>query len=235
MINTFAARGYPPGFLYAVDMTPGDGDNRRAAEKFIAAGVERLLEQAQKLRAASTCPAETSEKVDVVAHSMGAVSARWFVRFGEPQRVRRFVALAGSNHGTDKLCGRSGRGDQQMCPAYAADTGKDAIQLQLNGSAAAPLDETPYGLGADPAGVTRIPPDATRRVAYFTVRLDPDVWIEPADSATLAGAGGIPVDAGRYPLIETSAGNYLFTANASHDGLPADPGLIRFVLELLRQ
>ena len=166
---------------------------------------------------------------------MGAFSARWFARFLKPESVRTLVTLAGSNHGTDKLCGRSARGDQQMCPAFSSADDASKVQVELNGTEAQPVDETPFGVGADSAGRPRLAPDATRRITYFTVRLQPDIWIEPADSAILDGAGGVSVPSlAEFPVSETTDGNFLFRDRASHDGLPSHPALIRLVERLLQ-
>lgn len=181
------------------------------------------------------CQGAPPAEVDIVAHSMGAFSARWFARFVMAEKVRTIVTLAGANHGTDMLCGLSGVGNRQMCPAYSESGGNDNIQRKLNGTGALPVDETPFGLGADRGDRARIPPDGRRRIVYFTVRLDPDEWIVPADSAVLDGAGGKAIEGiDELPVIETSSGNFLFQGPTSHDGLPSDPELIQFVFHLLR-
>lgn len=235
MIAAFTDRGYPPEYLSAVDMVPNDGDNVRAAETFIAEGVEQLLASSKSAATKSGCSEIPPEKVDMVAHSMGAFSSRWFARFVGPERVRTIVTLAGANHGTNKLCGRSGTGDRQMCPAFSDQTGGDDVQHRLNGTSSMPLDETPFGVGADPQPAGRIPPDDRRSISYFTVRLEPDAWIEPADSAMLDGAGGATAQAtDGFPLEETSNGNFLFRGQTSHDDLPYHPALIRFVLQILQ-
>ncbi len=236
MLRALRDDGYPPAYLSAIDMRPRDGDNVRAAERFIAAGAERLLEDSRSAVSASDCGGEAPTKIDIVAHSMGAFSARWYIRFVGGERVRLMVALAGANHGTDRLCGRSGKGDRQMCPAFADADDPDNVQLRLNGTRAAPEDETPWGVGEDSPDRNSILPDGERQIGYVTVRVEADEWIEPAESALLDGAGGFDTgDIGGFPLRETSPGNYLFLGSASHDGLPYHPELVRFVQQLLRQ
>ena len=201
MRRTLLEGGYPPAYLRAVDMRPRDGDNVRAAERFIAAGAERLLEDSRSAVSASGCGTEAPAKLDIVAHSMGAFSARWYIRFIGGERVRLMIALAGANHGTDRLCGRPGQGDRQMCPAFADAGSPDNVQQRLNGTRAAPQDDTPWGIGEDGADRHRIPPDGQRRIGYVTVRVEADEWIEPAESALLDGAGGIDVgDVSGLPL-----------------------------------
>jgi triacylglycerol lipase len=46
--------------------------------------------------------AETgASKVDIVAHSMGSLSSRWYIKYlGGDQKVDNWISLAGPNHGT---------------------------------------------------------------------------------------------------------------------------------------
>lgn len=234
MVDAFLQAGYPAAYLMAIDMVPREGDNVRAAETFISAGVKDLLAGGAAALRASACDLPAPGQVDIVAHSMGAFSSRWFARFVEPAAVRTLVSLAGANHGTDELCGRSGRGDRQMCPAFAANARESEVQVALNGTSAAPADETPFGVGRDAPGRESIPPDDHRRIAYFSIRLEPDRWITPATSAILDGAGGpTPPATDGIPVTETSPGNYRFNGQTTHDGLPTHPLLIRFVLRIL--
>ncbi len=226
MQSALRAAGYPRDWLHAIDMRPPDGDNVRSAEKFIAPAVEVLLNAA---RQRADHPPVT--RVDIVAHSMGAVSARWFAARMHPEKVRTLITLAGANHGTDALCGATGSGDRQMCPAF----GGDSVQRDLNGTPDAPLDETPYGLGADPSHVPRIEPDAARGILYLTLRIEPDRWIVPARSALLTGAGGAGSAHTHRYFRETSPGNWLFLGGVDHDTLPMDGAVIDWVARVLMQ
>lgn len=226
--------GYPRDFLRAIDLEPNGGDNAYAAEAHIQDGVEELLATANSAVAASGCSLPEVDKVVLIAHSMGAVSSRWFATHVAPHRVRAIISLAGSNHGTDALCGLAGAGNEQMCPAFAKNRDESLLQVRLNGSADAPLDETPYGVGADRVAAARVAPDDRRRIAYLTVFLEPDEWIVPTESAWLDGAGGIdPSVANGLPLEAAQSGNYRFTARSSHDGLPAHPAVIELVQRVL--
>jgi hypothetical protein len=121
-----------------------------------------------------------------------------------------------------------------MCPAFAGDAKRHPLQVALNGTAATPVDETPYGLGRDRDGVRSVPADPGRSIWYVTVRIEPDAWIKPERSALLDGAGGIGVampDGVR--AIETSAGNYRLLERTDHDSLLSNPSLLRLVSMLL--
>ena len=224
-----------PEFLMAVDMVPRDGDNIVAARRFITPAMETLLDKQAELLSKHGCPDRRLGKVDIVAHSMGAVSARWYTNRMAPERARTLITIAGANHGTDRLCGRPGSGDRQLCPTYSESVAADNLQSMLNGTPAEWIDETPYGVGIDARAESRVAPTEQRSIRFFTIRIDPDDWIVPADSAMLDGAGTTAISAGYFPLLsETSTGNFLFLGNTRHDDLPADPDLIQFVLFLLR-
>ena len=233
MIDYLLQQGYPPSFLVAVDLKPNSGSNVRAAETIIAQTIEELLmdSRAEAEKAGQPRP---SMKVDVVAHSMGAVSSRWYAAKIEPGCVRTLITIAGANHGTDALRGISGAGNREMVPPFASSAEESAVQAALNGIPDDPTDETPYGLGLDREGVPSLPPSEGREVLYLTIRLPRDRWITPESSAMLDGAGGIelavPTD---VPVSETSPGNFLFHGRSGHDGLPRNPDVIRLVASFL--
>jgi len=90
MIHFLVNRGYPSEYLLAIDLVPNDGANVYAAEQFIGPAVERLTSTARTARDKhGLLPG--SEKVDIVAHSMGAFSSRWYVAKIAPRRVRTWV------------------------------------------------------------------------------------------------------------------------------------------------
>ena len=234
MIKQFSRRGYPDGYLLAIDMLPNDGDNIFAAESFVRSGMEALLQTSGHAIQASDCSLDVPVKADLVAHSMGAFSSRWYAAYIQPERIRRLVTLAGANHGTNALCGRPGRGDRQMCPAFSNRAGAEDVQQQLNGTDAQPMDETPFGIGADSNTLLRIEPDSKRGITYYSIRLQHDRWIKPSASSMLDGSGAenefsVP----SLPVRRTSNGNYVFLAETSHDDLPSNLELIEFVYQLL--
>lgn len=227
LLETLREQGYRADWLQAVDLVPNDGANQRAAERFLAPAADRLLAMAREGAKSAGCAAPS--RIDIVAHSMGAVSSRWFVARVAPEKVHTWIGVAPANHGTNALCGYSGDGNREMCPAFAAS----GVQFALNGSERQPRDETPYGAGSDARAAHRLAPTAEKRIFYYTVRIDPDEWIVPARSAELDGAGGLRMPPLPAYVTETSAGNLLWREPIGHDALPGDSALAEVIRLLL--
>lgn len=234
MIAALVARGYPREYLHAVGIVPSRMANVKAATTVIGPAAEALLARAAAAARHAGYQGEIAHKLDIVSHSMGAVSSRWYAVKLRPERVRTWIALAGANHGTNALCKHTDDGAKDLCPAYAEDPRRNPVQVGLNGTPSAPIDETPYGLGSDRRGVERIGPDDTRSIAYFNIWIDPDQWIKPERSAVLDGAGGVDIAiAAGIPIKETSPGNYQFRAWVNHESLLRHQDAIRLVETLL--
>jgi pimeloyl-ACP methyl ester carboxylesterase len=233
----FERAGYPPEYLRAIDYTPSDESNSVAAEQQLAPFIEESLAMANEVRERLESDATPFRKVDLIAHSMGALSTRWYAAFAKPERVRTLVTTVGANHGTDWGCpGRAGSGHAEMCPAFARSARQSALQVKLNGAPRSGVDETPYGLGIDPKGTQTVGADETRAIRFITIRLPWDEYIQPADSTELRGAGPLPpgVELGAE-LRELSAGNYLYRSRgAAHDEVPRAPEIATFIEALLR-
>jgi pimeloyl-ACP methyl ester carboxylesterase len=231
MRAAFVAAGYHADWLLAVNLLPNDGDNARAAERFIAPAVDELLQRASAEAGRAGC--RVPARVDLIAHSMGGVSSRWYAAKIAPRKVRTLVGIAPANHGTNSLCGYQGEGNRQMCPAFAAARGESALQVDLNGTPRAPADETPFGGGEDSPDRKRIAAAPGEEIGYFTIRLALDPWIKPESSAVLDGAGGRAWPLLPSGVVETTPGNLLWPDVTGHDGLPRDATLIRVVIALL--
>jgi pimeloyl-ACP methyl ester carboxylesterase len=224
--------GYPREYLSAINLEPSNGANIPAAERQIAPAVEAFLARINNLKSAASSP---KSRIDLVSHSMGAVSARWYAAKLRPDRVRVWVSLAGANHGSNALCSLKDPGAEDLCPAFAASASDSAVQAALNGrSVADGVDETPYGIGKDAPGVRSVPADDQRRILYYTIRVEPDKWIKPEKSAVLDGAGGAALtDTSKHQAAETSAGNFLMRSCRGHDELLSCPDAMRLVDTLL--
>ncbi|HEU5061839.1 MAG TPA: alpha/beta fold hydrolase [Solirubrobacterales bacterium] len=91
--NTMKARfekdGYPASHLLAYSYNTSTS-NKTTGEVEVKARVEQLL--------AST----GATKVDILAHSMGSLNSRWYLKFvpGAQEKVDDWVSFGGPNHGT---------------------------------------------------------------------------------------------------------------------------------------
>ena len=96
--NTMKARfekdGWPSSFLSAYSYNTSQS-NKVSAEKEVKPRVESLLKSTG------------ATKVDIIAHSMGSLNSRWYIKFlGGESSVDEWVSLGGPNHGTStaNLC-----------------------------------------------------------------------------------------------------------------------------------
>lgn len=104
-----------------------------------------------------------ADELDVVAHSMGGLAVRWYLRYGDPVPVRRAVFIATPHGGTYSAYLAWGRGSEEMEP-------ESAFLDSLNAGPA-----LPEGLQA------------------LTVRTPIDTHVVPGESATLAGVPDLSV------------------------------------------
>ena len=88
MIGRFSADGYHADRLHSWSYDTSQSNKTTAAQ---------LATKVDEIRAATG-----AAKVDVISHSMGGLSSRWFVKFlGGDAEVDEWVSLGGPNHGTD--------------------------------------------------------------------------------------------------------------------------------------
>jgi triacylglycerol lipase len=89
MIGRFEKDGYAKSQLRAYSYNTSQS-NKTTAETIVKSEVEKLKKETG------------AEKVDIVAHSMGSLNSRWYIKFvkeGEAN-VDDWVSLGGPNHGT---------------------------------------------------------------------------------------------------------------------------------------
>jgi pimeloyl-ACP methyl ester carboxylesterase len=221
MVVALTKLGVARECLHAFNYSGGNLPVQQAAEKELAPYVERVI-----------AAERTPTRVNLVGHSMGALSARWFAARVRPERVRTWISTSGANHGTDWQCPQAddtGHGD--LCPAFARNSRESAVQFALNGAPGPDVDETPYGLGRDSAGVRTVAADATRSILYLTVHVAADPFIKPNSSLLLDGAGGVVLDlppAARWH--EQAPGNFVvYTEPSGHDEVLRSDALADFV------
>jgi len=90
MIGRFEKDGYAKSALSAYSYNTATS-NKTLAETEVKSRVETLLKNN---------PGAT--KVDIIAHSMGSLNTRWYIKFvGGESKVDDWVSLGGPNHGTE--------------------------------------------------------------------------------------------------------------------------------------
>jgi triacylglycerol lipase len=89
MISRFEKDGYAKSELSAYSYNTSQS-NKVSAENEVKPRVEALLK------------ATGATKVDIIAHSMGSLNSRWYVKFlGGEAKVDDWVSIGGPNHGTE--------------------------------------------------------------------------------------------------------------------------------------
>lgn len=94
MIGRFEKDGYPKSYLSAYTYNTSQSNKTDAEE--VKTKVEALLKSTG------------ATKVDIIAHSMGSLNSRWYIKFlGGESKVDDWVSLGGPNHGTEfaNFCG----------------------------------------------------------------------------------------------------------------------------------
>lgn len=230
LIASLERRGMSRDCLHAIDYSDGDLPIQKAAEEELAPFIDRVLAGLGE-RSSGPDAARPAMKVNLVGHSMGALSSRWYAARVRPDRVRTWISTSGANHGTDWECPRpDGTGHGDMCPGFARNARESAVQLELNGTPKPDVDETPYGLGSDSPGVQTTSPDAERSILYLTIHVTGDEYIVPSRSLLIDGAGGTTLELARgSPFREKPAGNFRFMEPSSHDGVLHSEAVADFI------
>jgi pimeloyl-ACP methyl ester carboxylesterase len=229
LIAVLEERGIPLACLHAINYSQGNLPIRQAAENELAPYVERVI--ATLVQASGSAGRRPTARVNLIGHSMGALSTRWYAARVRPDRVRTWIGTSGANHGTDWKCPQpEGTGHGDMCPAFARRARDSAVQIALNGMPGPDVDETPYGLGRDSAGVRSTAPDPMRSILYLAVHVADDPYIKPAASLLLDGAGGVVFELPPgSPWREEQPGNFLYTEPSGHDEVLRSDFLADFV------
>ena len=166
MVQSFRDRGYPDDRLFAIDYTSSLDSHIVNARDELSVFVDDVLLQTG------------AGRVDLVGHSSGGVSSRLYIVFyGGHEKVRDFVSVSGTHHGSEVACLGSWTGEaaEELCPAYASEQeSHNLVQWMLNGDPDTPdIDETPFGI------------EDGGQVAYSALWTEDDLIVIPAHSCCL--------------------------------------------------
>ncbi|MFI2187373.1 esterase/lipase family protein [Streptomyces sioyaensis] len=117
----FARNGYPEDRLFAWSYDTSKSTNDMLSGQ-LQTYVHAVLDRTG------------ARKVDLVAHSLGSLPTRWYVKFGDGRdKVAHWASLAGPNHGTDLawLCAAWDQGCRDMTP-------RSYVVTHLNSGSATP-------------------------------------------------------------------------------------------------
>jgi len=139
MIERFKEAGYPDDYLAAIKFSSSLQSNVINARDELPAFVDEVLERTG------------AEKVDIISHSVAGLSTRlWIKYYGGNDKVRDYVSLSGTHHGTITTCIATwlGEGAAEQCPPYAnEEESVNEVQWLLNGDPDTDdVDETPFGV-----------------------------------------------------------------------------------------
>lgn len=146
MIGRFKADGYTDAELNNWSYNTSQSNKTTASE--ISTKVNQIL------------AATGAAKVDIITHSMGGLSSRWYAKFlGGTTTIDEWVSLGGPNHGTDtaNLCFSTSCSEMRIGSAFLTD---------LNAGDESPGDVR-YGTWWSPCD-TVINPDSSVPVAGAT-------------------------------------------------------------------
>ncbi|MCA9771266.1 MAG: alpha/beta fold hydrolase [Myxococcales bacterium] len=126
-------------------------------------------------RAAERLMSDTgASRIDIVGHSLGGVVARFYIKYlGGADKIRNYVSIASPQHGTsvDEI-------NPFMCVTTELAVGSTFLNTLNDG------DETP-GDG----------------ILYTSIRGVEDYWVQPQESAILAGATNVATTMDHVQLL----------------------------------
>jgi triacylglycerol lipase len=177
------SQGWPSSYLYAIQYTDTTGSNVDNAYE-LQSFVKQVLRQTK------------AAKVDIVAHSMGGLSARYYVKYLEgAQKVDDVITLGSPHHGTNSsYFGLWTEGAREMVPG-------SAFLNDLNRA-----DETPNGS------------DATSIIQYTSIYSSADTVINPYSSSIINGADNVQISGVSHSGLLTDITARPFVLNGLQDG-----------------
>ncbi|MFH8562117.1 esterase/lipase family protein [Streptomyces sp. NPDC017988] len=169
MAGRFRSDGWPVGRLHQWSYNPAQSNATTARQ--LARKIDRVLK------------ATRARKVDLVTHSMGALSSRHYLKnHGGLAKVDAFVSLAGPNHGTDlaRWCGDPSCVEMRPNSVFlkALNAGDETPGAVRYATWSSPCDQVVTSASTALSGATN---NKTACLSHTRLHADPGVYKEVKD------------------------------------------------------
>lgn len=183
MKQWLVSQGWPSNYLFAIQYSDTTGSNVKNANE-LQSFIKNVLRQTK------------ASKVDIVAHSMGGLSTRYYVKYLDgAQKVDDVITLGSPHHGTNSsYFGLWTEGAREMVPG-------SAFLNDLNS-----VDETPNGS------------DSTSVIQYTSIFSSADTVINPYTSSIIDGADNVEISGVSHSGLLTESSVRPLILNGLQDG-----------------
>lgn len=183
MKQWLVSQGWPSNYLFAIQYSDTTGSNVKNANE-LQSFIKNVLRQTK------------ASKVDIVAHSMGGLSTRYYVKYLDgAQKVDDVITLGSPHHGTNSsYFGLWTEGAREMVPG-------SAFLNDLNS-----VDETPNGS------------DSTSVIQYTSIFSSADTVINPYTSSIIEGADNVEISGVSHSGLLTESSVRPLILNGLQDG-----------------
>ncbi len=183
MKQWLVGQGWPANYLFAIQYSDTTGSNVKNAYE-LQSFIKNVIRQTK------------ASKVDIVAHSMGGLSTRYYVKYLDgAQKVDDVITLGSPHHGTNSsYFGLWTEGAREMVPG-------GAFLNDLNS-----VDETPNG--SDSASV----------IQYTSIYSSADTVINPYTSSIIDGANNVEISGVSHSGLLTASSVRPLILNGLQDG-----------------
>jgi triacylglycerol lipase len=183
MKQWLVSQGWPSNYLFAIQYSDTTGSNVKNAYE-LQSFIKNVLRQTK------------ASKVDIVAHSMGGLSTRYYVKYLDgAQNVDDVITLGSPHHGTNSsYFGLGTEGAREMVPG-------SAFLNDLNS-----VDETPNGS------------DSVSIIQYTSIFSSADTVINPYTSSIIDGADNVEISGVSHSGLLTESSVRPLILNGLQDG-----------------
>jgi triacylglycerol lipase len=183
MKQWLVSQGWPSNYLFAIQYSDTTGSNVKNAYE-LQSFIKNVLRQTK------------ASKVDIVAHSMGGLSTRYYVKYLDgAQNVDDVITLGSPHHGTNSsYFGLWTEGAREMVPG-------SAFLNDLNS-----VDETPNGS------------DSVSVIQYTSIFSSADTVINPYTSSIIDGADNVEISGVSHSGLLTESSVRPLILNGLQDG-----------------